>query len=117
MVTGTIEAEQFDRGGQSNGYYSLASTNSTNYRNSRMLISPCNDMPGGVTAGYCLDKTHASEWADYAINVLVTGTNVIDARVEGITATGGTFQFTASITVNGATITTGNVPQNAIDLA
>jgi hypothetical protein len=103
-VAGTIEAEQFDRGAQSNGYYSLASTSSTNYRNSRMVISPCNDMPGGVIAGYCLDQTVADEWVNYSINVSVTQQYTIDARVAGIGSGGGTFGF--SFSTSGVTYTT-----------
>ncbi|MGD1092361.1 MAG: hypothetical protein ABSB35_10260 [Bryobacteraceae bacterium] len=45
------------------------------------------------------------------------GTTIGPESVCDTADSGGTFQFTASITVNGATITTGNVPQNAIDLA
>ena len=98
QVAGTIEAEQFDRGGQSNAYYALGTTVNTNYRISRMSINACNDIPNGATsgsAGYCLSATNAGEWVDYSINVLVSNQYTIDTRVAGIGA-GGTFAFTFS---------------------
>ena len=111
-VTGTIEAEQFDRGG-TNAYYAVGGTVYTNYRTSKLLISPCGDMPFGATngaAGYCLDQTKASEWVRYTINVLVSNQYTIDTRVAGIAAGGGTFGFSFTNINTGANTILTNPP-------
>jgi hypothetical protein len=51
MVTGTREAEKFDRGGPGTPYTTLATTENANYLNSEMVISSCNGIPGGATNG------------------------------------------------------------------
>ncbi len=90
VITGTIEAEQFDMG--SNGVaYSTSATATNTYRPSRLHISPVTDDLGG---GYCLDQTIAGDWAKYSITVLVPQTYVVETRVASIgTGTGGVFQI------------------------
>lgn len=87
VITGTVEAEQFDMGGPGIGYHNMARNPSSSYRPTRMFITNCDDL--GL--GYCLDQTRAGDWAQYTINVLVAQTYTIEARVEGI-GTNGVFE-------------------------
>jgi hypothetical protein len=93
VITGTIEAEQFDMGGPGIAYQNLASNPPSSYRPTGMFITHCDDL--GL--GYCLDQTRAGEWAVYTINVLVPQTYTIETRVGGI-GTDGVFEceFTAT---------------------
>ena len=92
VITGTIEAEQFDMGSNGFGYYTTNTALNTVYRPTKMVINPVTDDRGG---GYCLDQTHAGDWAQYTINVLVPQTYMVDVRAEAIGAsTGGVFQCT-----------------------
>jgi hypothetical protein len=88
VVAGTIEAEQFDRGGPGIAYSNVAANPSCEYRNTGMFITNCNDL--GL--GYCLDQTRSNEWARYNINVLVPETYAIETRVEGL-GSNGVFQL------------------------
>ena len=87
VITGTLEAEQFDMGGPGVGYYSLGGNPTNSYRPTGLFITNCDD----IGAGYCLDQTRAGEWAVYTINVLVPQDYNIEARVEGI-GTNGVFE-------------------------
>jgi hypothetical protein len=93
VVTGTIEAEQFDMGGPGIAYQNIASNPASSYRPTGMLITNCDDL--GL--GYCLDQTRAGEWVRYTINVLMPQAYTIETRVEGI-GTNGVFEceFTGS---------------------
>jgi hypothetical protein len=93
-VAGTIKAEQFDMGGTNIAYHTNVANNVPNaYRNTGMVITNCDDNLGtGTNFGYCLDQTHAGDWAKYTINVLAPGNYTVEARVAGI-GTNGTFQF------------------------
>ena len=99
VITGTIEAEQFDMGGPGVGYnHSGASNPPSSYRPTGLYITSCNDLGGG----YCLDQTQTGDWAQYTINVLVPQTYMVEVRAEAIgTNTGGVFQcdFTNGIGV------------------
>jgi hypothetical protein len=95
VITGTIEAEQFDIGGTNVGYHTNVANNVTNaYRKTGMCITSCDDNLGtGTTFGYCLDQTHAGDWAQYTINVLVPQTYMVEVRAEPIGGNlGGVFQ-------------------------
>jgi hypothetical protein len=87
VVTGTVEAEQFDMGGPGIAYSNVARNPRSSYRPTGMLINPCDDL--GL--GYCLDQTRAGEWAQYSINVLVGQNYNIETRAEGI-GTNGVFE-------------------------
>jgi Concanavalin A-like lectin/glucanases superfamily len=88
VITGTIEAEQFDMGGPGIGYSNTFTPSTNCYRPTGMMISSCTDLGGG----YCLDHMQSNEWAVYTINVLVAQNYVIDTRASGIVATGGVFR-------------------------
>jgi hypothetical protein len=87
VVTGTIEAEQFDRGGLTYAYLNVSNNPTSSYRTTGMCITT-NNMP----FGYCLDQTRANEWASYTINVLVPQTYAIETRVQGL-GTNSTFEL------------------------
>jgi hypothetical protein len=89
VITGTIEAEQFDMGGPGIGYHNAGSHPPSAYRPTGMFITNCNDLGGG----YCLDQTQSNDWAQYTINVLAPQTYMVEVRTEAIgTNTGGVFQ-------------------------
>ena len=87
VITGTVEAEQFDRGGRGVAYYNMASNAPSSYRPTGMFITNCDDFGGG----FCLDETRAGEWVQYTINVLVPQVYNIETRVAGI-ETNGSFE-------------------------
>ena len=88
-VTGVFEAEQFDVGGPTRGYYALDSANATtNYRISALDITNCDDMGGG----FCVDKLRVGEWLQYTMDVGVAQTYAVEPRVEGI-GTNGVFKI------------------------
>jgi len=106
VITGTIEAEQFDQGGPGIGYSNNVASNALcAYRNTGMYIAPCDDL--GL--GYCLDQTTSNEWVNYTIDVLVPGTYTVETRVQGI-GTNGMFdlQFT-NLTAGGPVVDTGSL--------
>jgi hypothetical protein len=90
VITGTIEAEQFDMGGPGKGYSTTNTALNTIYRPTKMIITNCND-----PAGYCLDQMHSNDWTAYSINVLVPQLYMVEVRAQAIgTSTGGIFQCT-----------------------
>jgi hypothetical protein len=84
LVTGAVEAEQFDQGGPGVAYQNVAANPACSYRPTGMFITNCEDL--GL--GYCLDQTRAGEWVQYTINVLVPQVYNIEARVAGIGSNG-----------------------------
>jgi hypothetical protein len=84
VITGTIEAEQFDMGGPGIGYFNVASNAPCSYRPTGMFITNCDDL--GL--GYCLDQTRAGDWMQYTINVLVPQAYNVETRVQGIGTNG-----------------------------
>jgi parallel beta-helix repeat protein len=100
VVTGTIEAEQFDRGGPNVAYWNVTNDPTNSYRTTGMCITT-NNMP----FGYCLDQTRSNEWVNYTINVLVPQTYAIETRVQGL-GSNATFEINFS-NYNGTVISTG----------
>jgi hypothetical protein len=89
VITGTIEAEQFDMGGPGVGYSNTVVHPNNSYRPTGLFINTNNDLGGG----YCLDQMVFNEWAQYTINVLVSQTYMVAVRAEAIgTNTGGVFE-------------------------
>jgi len=105
VVTGVIEAEQFDLGGRGVGYQVNDTSNATTaYRVCNLCITTNNGDPMG--GGFCVDKLRASEWLSYSIDVRVSQTYAIKPRVAGI-GTNGTFSI--SFSTNGVTYVTTNL--------
>ena len=64
QIPGTIEAEDYDVGGQNKAYYDNDTENKGNaYRTDRV------DIEGDGTSGYKIDYTEAGEWLEYTVNV------------------------------------------------
>jgi len=98
-VPATIEAENFDRGGQGTAYYDAVAGNSGGqYRSEDVDITASCDSAGG---GYVVNNFQTGEWLKYTINVPVAGNYDIELRgasnysgaafhveVDGVNATG-----------------------------
>ncbi len=97
-LPGTVQAENFDTGGENVGYYTQNNTNQGGqYRTSEgVSIEATSDTGGGYDVGW----TTAGEWLNYTVNVSAAGTYTMQARVASNGA-GGTFHFN----VDGATAT------------
>ncbi len=93
-LPGTIQAENFDKGGSGVAYNDTTSSNQGGqYRTTEAVdIEATSDTGGGYDIGW----TAAGEWLNYTVNVATAGTYTIEARVAASGA-GGTFH----IEVNG----------------
>ncbi len=93
-LPGTIEVENFDKGGSGVAYNDTTSSNQGGqYRTTEAVdIEATSDTGGGYDIGW----TAAGEWLNYTVNVATAGTYTIEARVAASGA-GGTFH----IEVNG----------------
>jgi subtilisin family serine protease len=86
-VPGTIEAENFDDGGEGVAYHDTTGGNSGGqYRQTDVDIQPTTDTGGGYSIGYVT----ASEWLAYSIAVNTAGTYMLQARVASFSG-GGSF--------------------------
>lgn len=82
-LPGTIEAENYDLGGQNVAYYDLSPANNGGaYRTDAVDIEGCSE--GGFNVGWI----DAQEWLEYTVNVTQTGTYKMDARVASISSSG-----------------------------
>jgi hypothetical protein len=77
VVTGVIEAEQFDKGGLNKGYYKGTTNVYSDYRTSRVQISPTTDL--GL--GYCIEDMRINDWVQYSLDVRVGQTYCVEPRV------------------------------------
>jgi hypothetical protein len=87
----TIQAEQFDNGGEGIAYHDTdaANTGGSGFRTSEGVdIELTGDTGGGYHVGY----TKAGEWTEYTINVAATGTYTLDTRVSS-KGLGGAFRL------------------------
>jgi uncharacterized protein YjdB len=87
-IPGTIEAENFDKGGEGVAYHDLESTNQGGqYRTTEGAdIEVCGE------GGYNIGWTGAGEWLEYTVDVPATGNYNIDVRIASPN-TGGTFHI------------------------
>jgi len=75
-IPGTIQAEDFDTGGEGVAFHDLdASNNGGQYRNEAVDIESCSE--GGVSVGWM----DAGEWLEYTVNVAAAGTYTLELRV------------------------------------
>jgi N-acetylneuraminic acid mutarotase len=92
-IPGTIEAENFDKGGEGVSYHDTTSADlGKGYRTGESVDT----QPGGSN-GYDVGFIQAGEWLEYTINVTSSGTYRIDTQVASGNP-GGTFH----ISVDGA---------------
>jgi PKD repeat protein len=86
-VPGTIQAENYDVGGQGVAYSDADPTNTGGqYRTDGVDIEGCSDAGGGYDIGFA----SAGEWLKYTVNVASTGTYTFQARL-ATQGTGNTF--------------------------
>jgi glucose/arabinose dehydrogenase/PKD repeat protein len=77
-LPGTIEAENFDEGGEFVGYHDLTASNSGGqYRNTGVDIATTTDLGGGLVVGWAF----AGEWLQYTVNVAEAGTYDVAVRL------------------------------------
>lgn len=89
-IPGTIQAENFDNGGEAIAYHDIdAANNGGAYRNTGVDIQVSG---GAESGGYDVGWTRAGEWLEYTVNVVSAGTYTVEARVasDGV---GGTFHI------------------------
>jgi hypothetical protein len=98
-LPGTVQAENFDEGGQDVAYHdsSPAQNSGGLYRQTGVDLEATTDSGGGYSVGW----VSAGEWLNYTVNVGTAGTYTIEARVASAGA-GGTFHIEA----NGIALTT-----------
>lgn len=98
QIPGTIQAENFDVGGNNIAYYdaSAGNTGGATFRTDEDVdIENCSDVGGGYSIGYAT----AGEWLEYTVNVTASGNYDLDLRV----ACNGTGR-TVSVSMDGTTI-------------
>jgi beta-glucanase (GH16 family) len=87
QIPGTIQAENFDLGGQGLSYNDCDPTNNGGqYRESGV------DIEASTEGGYNISWMCRGEWIEYTVDVQTAGTYALDVRVASI-ATGGGFQI------------------------
>jgi phosphatidylserine/phosphatidylglycerophosphate/cardiolipin synthase-like enzyme len=91
-LPGTIQAENFDKGGSGIGYNDTTTGNTgAQYRTAEDVdIEVTSDAGGGYDVGW----TKAGEWLKYTVTVATAGTYTVEARVAASGA-GGTFHIEA----------------------
>ncbi|MBR7838144.1 carbohydrate-binding protein [Actinospica durhamensis] len=82
-VPGTVQAENYDTGGQGVAY-NVSSTNGTanSYRSDGVDLEATSDTGGGDDQGW----TAAGQWFDYTVNVATAGTYTVGLRVAAVSA-------------------------------
>jgi hypothetical protein len=96
-LPGTIEFENYDKGGDGVGYHDTTGGNSSGaYRSDDVDIKATTDSSGT----YNVKSVRAGEWLAYTVNVTASGSYTLDLRVAS-SGTGGTVHFT----LDGANIT------------
>ncbi len=91
-IPGTIQAEDFDNGGQGVAYLDGSTGNlGRAYRTTDVDIDSTTDTGGGYYVGWM----RAGEWLLYSVNVATAGTYTLEARVAS-SGLGGTFHVEAN---------------------
>jgi hypothetical protein len=82
-IPGTIQAENFDTGGEGVAYHDTTSANAGGaYRTGGV------DIVGGHDGGTIIGWTLGGEWLEYTVNVTVSGNYLLEARVSSIDSSG-----------------------------
>ena len=88
-LPGTIEAENFDNGGEGVAYHDESAGNSGGgYRATDVDVQPTIDAGGGYNVGW----VGAGEWLNYTVTVATAGLYAMEVRVASLGA-GGTFHL------------------------
>jgi kumamolisin len=96
-IPGTVQAENYDTGGQGTGY-SVSSTNGTDnaYRSDGVDLEVTTDTGGGVNVGW----TASGQWFRYTVNVTTAGSYTVSFRVAAPTAVTDAFHLSNSSGTN-----------------
>jgi hypothetical protein len=94
-VPGTVEAEQFDNGGEGIAYHDTSSGNSGGAFRSTNV-----DLESASSGGYNIGWIDPGEWVQYSVNVATAGSYTVQFRVAAA-GNGGTFH----LEMNGASVT------------
>src|SRR5580692_6573980 len=88
-VPGTVQAENYDTGGQAVAY-NVSSTNGSanSYRSDGVDLEATTDTGGGYDLGW----TNSGQWFNYTVNVATAGTYTVSFRVSS-GASGGSFHL------------------------
>ncbi len=87
-IPGTIEAENFDNGGEGVAFHDSDATNSGGQGRTNLGVDTETCSEGGLNIGW----TTTGEWYEYTVNVATSGNYNIDVRTAS-TLTGGTFHI------------------------
>jgi hypothetical protein len=94
-IPGTVQAENFDNGGEGVAYHDTTSGNAGGvYRSTDV------DLAAGSGGGYVVGWVSAGEWLNYTVNVASAGTYTASFRIASL-GQGGTFH----LTMNGTDVT------------
>src|SRR5580693_936536 len=96
-MPGTVQAENYDTGGQGVGY-DVSSTNGSanNYRSDGVDLEVTTDTGGGYDLGW----TASGQWFRYTVNVATAGTYTVTFRVAAINAVTDAFHISNSSGTN-----------------
>ena len=101
-IPGTVQAENFDTGGEGVAYHDAEAANQGGqYRTTEGVdIEACTDTGGGYNVGW----TNAGEYMKYTVNVATAGTYTVTFRVANGSAANGSFhlQNAAGTNLSGA---------------
>ena len=96
-IPGTVQAENYDTGGQGVAYNVTAVNGTDNaYRSDGVDLEITADTGGGVSLGW----TAAGQWFKYTVNVATAGTYAVSFRVAAPTAVTGAFHLANSSGAN-----------------
>jgi hypothetical protein len=96
-IPGTVQAENYDTGGQGVAY-NVTSVNGTDngYRSDGVDLEACSDTGGGVDLGW----TSGGQWFKYTVNVATAGTYTVSFRVAAPNAVTDAFHLSNSSGTN-----------------
>jgi alpha-L-fucosidase 2 len=96
-IPGTVQAENYDTGGQGLGY-NVTSINGTDngYRSDGVDLEACSDTGGGVDLGW----ESPGQWFRYTVNVATAGTYTVSFRVAAPNAVTDAFHLSNSSGTN-----------------
>ena len=84
-IPGTIQAEDFDNGGEAVAYHDIdTANNGGQYRTTGVDVESTSDTGGGYDVGWM----RTGEWIEYTVNVATAGTYTLAARVASGASTG-----------------------------
>jgi hypothetical protein len=96
-IPGTIQAEDYDTGGEGVAFHDTTAGNSgAQYRSDGVDIETSADAGGGFDVGW----TAPGEWLEYTVNVTAAGAYAVSARVASLSAGG-----TLHVEVDGQNVT------------